>query len=144
MQATPRTASACAAAAVAVFCASDALAQGRPKAAADADAPWHNVTAGGPLRPGVYGRIELQGEETPPLIFREPVIGSGALVPTQPQPVYLYVPPGQVRRWSEHCAKWSACDRPVYFVRVDKSPSRWGAWRHLRDDVALQGGQRPE
>jgi hypothetical protein len=26
----------------------------------------------------------------------------------------------------------------VLFVRVDDSPSRWGQWRQLRDQVALQ------
>jgi len=45
------------------------------------------------------------------------------------EPVYLYVPPGQLRRWTEHCAKWQACERPVYFVRVDDSPSRLGEWK---------------
>jgi hypothetical protein len=47
--------------------------------------------------------------------------------------VYLYVPPGQVRKWKQNCAKWSACDEPVLFVRVDDSPSRWGQWKQLRE-----------
>ena len=77
-------------------------------------------------RPGLYGRIEVRGAP-PPLIFAQPVVArpSDAKRP----PVYLYVPPGQVRRWAQHCAKWDACERPVYFVRVDDSPSRLGDWR---------------
>ena len=67
------------------------------------------------------------------MIYPQPVIASQALVPAQAKPVYLYVPPGQVRKWKEACARWSACDQPVLFVRVDASPSRWGAWRQFRE-----------
>ena len=30
---------------------------------------------------------------------------------------------------------WSACDKPVLFVRMDASPSRWGRWRQLREPM---------
>ena len=103
-------------------------------AAAQAMADWRNVTAGGPLRPGVYGRIvPRDGAPPPPVIHPQPVIGSDALVPPGATPVFLYVPPGQVRKWKQNCAKWSACEQPVLFVRVDQSPSRWGQWRQLRE-----------
>ena len=51
------------------------------------------------------------------------------------------MPPGQVRKWKKSCAKWSACDQPVLFVRIDNSPSRWGQWRQFRerDEYALHG-----
>ena len=53
--------------------------------------------------------------------------------------MYLYVPPGQVRKWKLNCARWKACDEPVLFVRVEDSPSRWGAWKQLREpQLALQ------
>jgi len=108
-------------------------------AAAQSLADYRNVTTGGPLRPGVYGRIVLKGKAAPPpVIYPRPVIANQALVPAQVQPVYLYVPPGQVRKWKQNCAKWSACDQPVLFVRVADSPSRWGQWRHRRDQLALQ------
>jgi hypothetical protein len=98
-------------------------------AAAEAAAnSWRNVTAGGPLRPGVYGRIEVRNGPPPAVVHAAPVVAHGRAAPGT-QPVYLYVPPGQVRRWSRDCAKWQACDRPVYFVRVDDSPSRLGAWK---------------
>jgi hypothetical protein len=101
-----------------------------------------NVTTGGPLRPGVYGRIEVRGAKPPPVIYKRPVIASRSPVPAGARPVYLYVPPGQVRKWKKSCARWSACDQPVLFVRVDNSPSRWGQWRQLRDRdaLALHGG----
>lgn len=95
-----------------------------------AGAAYVNTTAGGPLRPGVYGHIEIGKSAPPPLIYNEPVVGSRALVAAGVKPVYLYVPPGQVRRWSKHCGKYNACELPVYFVRMDNSPSKLGKWKN--------------
>lgn len=100
---------------------------------------WRNATTGAPLKPGVYGRIVVKGDIAPPVIYREPVVANGAVGEVRGEPVYLYVPPGQVRKWKQNCARWSACDAPVLFVRVDDSPSRWGSWRVLREDVAVRG-----
>jgi hypothetical protein len=106
---------------------------------AQQDAAYRNVTAGGPLRPGVYGRIVPKTKAPPPpLIYQRPVIASAVFVPAQVTPVYLYVPPGQVRHWKKNCARWKACDQAVLFVRIDDSPSRWGEWRQLREaDLGL-------
>ena len=99
---------------------------------------WRNVTAGGPLRPGVYGRIAVKGKMPPPVIYAQPVIADQLIVPRGVHPIYLYVPPGQVRKWKRSCARWSACDQPVLFVRVDHSPRRWGRWHDLRNaELAL-------
>ncbi|GAB3646630.1 hypothetical protein [Ramlibacter alkalitolerans] len=106
-------------------------------AVAQGDADYRNVTAGGSLRPGIYGRIVLRGNAAPPpVIYPEPVLANGSIERVQREPVYLYVPPGQVRKWKQNCAKWAACDEPVLFVRMDGSPSRWGAWRQRRDQLA--------
>lgn len=114
-------------------------------AVAQAPSDYRNLTKGGPLRPGIYGRIVVKGEAPPPpVIYPQPVIANQAIVPPDATPVYLYVPPGQVRKWKQNCAKWSACSDPVLFVRVDNSPSRWGQWRHLRDQVALGERDTPE
>jgi hypothetical protein len=100
---------------------------------------YRNVTAGGLLRPGVYGRIVFKAKAAPPpVIYPQPVVANEVIGPVRKPPVYLYVPPGQVRKWKQACTKWSACDQPVLFVRMDQSPSRWGRWRQLREDVALQ------
>jgi hypothetical protein len=115
---------------VAVLAAASAAAQGPI-------GDWRNLSTGGPLRPGVYGRIEVRGTVPPPVIFAQPVLAHRSIDPVRGRPVYLYVPPGQVRRWKENCVRWSACDQPVLFVRVDDSPSRWGNWRQWRDDLAL-------
>lgn len=98
--------------------------------AAQAQLPAYvNVTAGGPLRPGVYGRIEVRDAPPPPLMSPQPVVASKALGPPQQAPVYLYIPAGQVRKWSTHCRRYDACDRPVYFVRMDNAPFRLGSWK---------------
>ena len=111
------------------------LAGGGAVAASD----WKNVTAGGSRRPGIYGRIVVKEQAPPPpVIYPQPVIASDKLQPPGAQPVYLYVPPGQVRKWKQNCAKWQACEQPVLFIRVDDSPSRWGKWRERREQVALQ------
>ena len=89
---------------------------------------WRNLTTGGPLKPGLYGRIQVR-DAAPPLVHANPVVAKRSPAADAHEPVYLYVPPGQLRRWTEHCAKWQACERPVYFVRVDDSPSRLGEWK---------------
>jgi hypothetical protein len=99
-------------------------------AAGPATAAYLNTTAGGPLRPGVYGRIEIGKSAPPPLIYSQPVVASRAVLPKTVKPVYLYVPPGQVRKWTRHCGKYHACDLPVYFVRMDDSPSKLGRWKN--------------
>jgi hypothetical protein len=101
--------------------------------AGQAEAAYVNSTAGGMLRPGVYGRIEVSRAPPPPVIYTSPVVASGAVLPARVKPVYLYVPPGQVRKWVRHCGKYKACDLPVYFVRMDNSPSRLGKWKSRSD-----------
>lgn len=100
---------------------------------------YRNLTEGGPLRPGVYGRIEVRGPVPPPVIYAQPVMANSPFIPPNAKPIYLYVPPGQVRKWKNNCARWSACEQPVLFVRMDDSPGRWGTWRLRRDQVALHG-----
>ncbi|MBC5766000.1 hypothetical protein [Ramlibacter albus] len=95
---------------------------------------YRNVTAGGELRAGVYGRIDPGDGRPPPVVYKQPVVAAGVLLPPGTQPVYLYVPSGQVRKWDRHCIKWRACELPVYFVRVDDNPGKLGSWYALRSD----------
>jgi hypothetical protein len=97
--------------------------------AAPPHAPYLNETAGGPLRPGVYGRIQVRQGPPPPLLSPHPVVAARELGPIRGKPVYLYVPTGQVRKWSRYCERYQACERPVFFVRVDNSPGRLGRWK---------------
>ena len=86
---------------------------------AQASTPYANATVEGALAPGVYGRIEIGNAPPPPLIYVQPVIIQRAPVLVQQPPLYLHVPPGHAKKWSKHCAKYNACDRQVYFVRVN-------------------------
>src|SRR5688500_1209420 len=74
-------------------------------AQANAQPGWHNVDTGAPLRPGMYGRIHVRGDTAPPLVHAKPVVADPSERQSAQQPVYLYVPPGQLRRWGMHCAK---------------------------------------
>ncbi|HVE89548.1 MAG TPA: hypothetical protein VNA44_07585 [Burkholderiaceae bacterium] len=69
-------------------------------------------------QPGFYGRIDIGNAPPPRVIYAQPVIVQQ--VQAQPlQPVYLHVPPGHAKKWSKHCHKYDACNRPAYFVRDD-------------------------
>ena len=86
--------------------------------AAHAATAYVNTTIQGALAPGVYGRIDIGNAPPPPLIYTQPVIIQRAPQYVQQPPLYLHVPPGHAKKWSKHCAKYNACNQPVYFVRV--------------------------
>lgn len=89
-----------------------------PGGVAFAATPYANATIEGALSPGVYGRIEIGSAPPPPLIYAQPVIIQAQPVLVQQPPLYLHVPPGHAKKWSKHCARYNACGRPVYFVKV--------------------------
>lgn len=86
--------------------------------AAQAATPYANATVQGTLAPGVYGRIEIGNAPPPPLVYVQPVLIQRPPVYVQQQPLYLHVPPGHAKKWAKHCARYHACNRPVYFVKV--------------------------
>ena len=63
-------------------------------------------------------------------------------------PLYLHVPPGHAKKWSKHCHKYNACDRPVYFVRSAEyeagyeSGDRGRKDKGRRDEGRGNGGER--
>jgi hypothetical protein len=83
-----------------------------------------NVSIGGIIKPGVYGRVEVGTRPPPAVIYPQPVIITQPVVIAQPavvmqQPVYMHVPPGHAKKWSKHCYKYNACGQQVYFVKND-------------------------
>lgn len=68
-------------------------------------------------QPGFYGRIDIGNYPQPQLIYAEPIMVRPAPAGVVYQPVYVHVPPGHEKKWSKHCHKYNACNRPVYFVR---------------------------
>jgi hypothetical protein len=109
--------------------------------AAAAGGRWVNVSSGGPLEPGVYGRIEVHGAP-PPLISPRSVIGRKALGPVRGEPLYFYLPAGQVRKWSQYCQRYAACERPVFFVRMDNTPGELGRWNRREKALHHHGAAK--
>jgi hypothetical protein len=70
-------------------------------------------------QPGFYGQINIGNVPPPPLIFARPVVVQRVSRYVAVEPIYLHVPPGHEKHWDRHCAEYSACGRPVYFVRND-------------------------
>jgi hypothetical protein len=69
-------------------------------------------------QPGVYGRVDIGRFPQPELVVAQPVvIQRPAVAVVQPQPVYMWVPPGHQKNWSKHCHRYNACGTPVYFVK---------------------------
>ena len=69
-------------------------------------------------QPGVYGRIDIGRFPQPEVVVTQPVIVQRpAVVVAQPQPVYMWVPPGHRKNWKKHCGSYGACGVPVYFVQ---------------------------
>jgi hypothetical protein len=67
--------------------------------------------------PGFYGRIDIGSAPRPVVIYPKPVVIRPAPTHVIEEPLYLRVPPGHAKKWKKHCAKYNACDRPVYFVK---------------------------
>ena len=66
-------------------------------------------------QPGFYGRIDVADFAQPQLVYAEPIIIERRRY--APEPIYLRVPPGHMKKWSKHCARYNACGQQVYFVR---------------------------
>lgn len=65
--------------------------------------------------PNFYGQINIGNYPRPQLVNVTPVVVQRTTVVYEP--VYLRVPPGHAKHWSDHCAEYQACGRPVYFVQ---------------------------
>lgn len=68
-------------------------------------------------QPGVFGRIDLGRFPQPQVIVQRPIVIVPAPRMAQPEPVYLWVPPGHQRHWGQYCGRYNACGVPVYFVQ---------------------------
>ncbi len=110
--------------------------------AAHAGEPVINVSVGGEIAPGVYGRVDFGNAPPPPVVYSQPVVIAQPVRHVVMQPVYLHVPPGHAKNWSKHCHRYDACARPVYFVKSSEYEPREGKGRghgrghgkHGRDD----------
>jgi hypothetical protein len=111
-----------------------------------------NVSVGGIIKPGVYGRVEIGTRPPPPVIYPQPVIivqppvavAQPGVVVVQPTPVYMHVPPGHAKKWSKHCHKYNACNQPVYFVKNEYEGRSQGRGRGRDHDEGDRGEGRGE
>lgn len=78
-------------------------------------------------QPGFYGRIDI-GNTPPPVVQAQPVWVQRR--PVHVEPVYMRIPPGHQKNWAKHCARYSACGVPVYFVREDWYEQRYARPEH--------------
>ena len=76
-----------------------------------------NVSIGGIIQPGVYGRVEIGTRPPPPVYYPQPVVIVKQPVTVVQEPIYMHVPPGHARKWRKHCHKYNACNQPVYLVK---------------------------
>jgi hypothetical protein len=82
-------------------------------------------------QPGVYGQINIGNFPPPRVVNQQPIVIMQSPVR---EPMYLYVPPGHQKHWEKHCHQYSACGRPVYFVRED-----WVRERYDQDRRGNEG-----
>ena len=68
-------------------------------------------------QPGFYGRIDIGTAPRPELIYSQPIVVHPVPAGVAYRPVYMHVPPGHAEHWGNHCHRYNACGRPVYFVR---------------------------
>ena len=113
-------------------------------AAASAAPSWSAVDVGVGItirEPGVYGRIEIGSQPTPPLLYPQPVIITRPAVVVQQPPMYLYVPPGHAKHWGKHCGRYNACARQVYFVQENWVHERYEERHGKRHDQPKGNGK---
>ena len=65
-------------------------------------------------QPGFYGQLNIGGYPPPALYSPQPVVIERRFVGA---PVYLRVPEGHRRHWANHCGRYNACGRQVFFVQ---------------------------
>ncbi|MDP4302003.1 hypothetical protein [Leptothrix discophora] len=89
-------------------------------------------------QPGVFGRVDIGRYPPPQVVVQRPVIiAPPRVVVAEPEPVYLWVPPGHRRDWRHHCGRYNACGVPVYFVRDE-----WYRGNVYRGDGRYRDGGR--
>lgn len=66
-------------------------------------------------QPGFYGQLDVGGYPPPQVIYSQPMMVEQGFM-NRP-PVYLRVPPGQIRHWHRYCRQYNACGERVYFVQ---------------------------
>lgn len=94
-------------------------------------------------QPGFYGTLDVGNFSRPEVIYADPIIVQRTRY--NYEPLYLRVPPSQVKRWRHYCGSYNACGRQVYFVRDDWYNNVYAPAyreRHNRDNGNWRHGNR--
>lgn len=89
---------------------------------ASALAQYINITRGGAFAPGLYGELAIGVNPLPPVWNREATLIEPSNYP--PAVVYIYAPVEHMNNWRFYCRQYNACQRAVFFVRVQEQ-NRW-------------------
>jgi hypothetical protein len=84
---------------------------------AAADGIGTRAAASTPATPGVYGRLDVDSKQLPPLVYEQPMFIEAPETAGKVAPLYVHVPPEHAKNWKKYCAKYQACKQPVYFVK---------------------------
>jgi hypothetical protein len=95
-------------------------------------------------QPGLYGRIDIGDLPAPQLVYPEPIVVAPHPPGHRPKPIYLHVPRGHQRNWKRYCARYKACDRPVYFVHDKWYEKVYEPHRRRRDEERRHKSKRRE
>lgn len=114
--------------------------------AVQAGQPIINLRVGGEISPGVYGEVQFGNAPPPPVFYSQPRIIVRQPHEDRLEPLYLHVPPGHAKNWAKHCREYSACNRPVFFVRSEEyEPGyRERKSRKHKNDHGDEGDRRNE
>ena len=86
-------------------------------------AQYINLTLGGQLAPGLYGELALGNNPLPPVWNPQPMLMEP---PAYNAPIaYIYAPTEHINNWRFYCARYNACQRAVFFVRVEEQNPWW-------------------
>lgn len=66
--------------------------------------------------PGVYGLIDVSRYPNPETVATKPVMTTSTKTSSASKPLYLWIPRGHRTNWVDYCSRYSACERPAYFV----------------------------
>jgi hypothetical protein len=68
-------------------------------------------------QPGVYGRVDIGRLPAPEVLVAQPVVVARPYAwRVEPEPVFLWVPPGHRKHWKHECRRYGACGTPVVFA----------------------------
>ena len=86
-------------------------------------AQYINLTIGGQLAPGFYGELAIGNNPPPPVWNSQPVLVEPSAY--NATLAYIYAPAEHINNWRFYCVQYNACQRAVFFVRLEEQNPWW-------------------